>query len=320
MTYPVSIIITHFHQKKWLHDLLYYLKDSSWCGACETIVVDDFSLKENEIECIRNLFPSVKLICLDSNKGPSFARNRGVEQASGMYIQFLDADDWISPDKIKLQFTFAKIMKFPVFIFSSWDRVSSDSTPLNRFTKWTYQSPKAPISILEILTNFFPLMSGLINRKSFLEICGFDESMRMIEDVNLSIRLFHKDKNFIFKDFGKSLFFYRTDITSSLSRSNEIIFYHNVLNNYLKGISILKKERHDENSIQEFQKSSFEILWHVYLTAVSSKNIELLKRVLPQIKNIKDPSSLSIKGKKFMICKLVGFENFAKVCFLSNRI
>jgi glycosyltransferase involved in cell wall biosynthesis len=47
-------------------------------------------------------FSAARLICQD-RKGAAAARNRGLAESTGAFIQFLDADDIIDPDKINLQ-------------------------------------------------------------------------------------------------------------------------------------------------------------------------------------------------------------------------
>lgn len=55
-------------------------RDNSW-ALCQ-----DFARQYPQIHCIRN----------DTNRGVSHTRNRGLEQATGEYICFVDSDDWVS--------------------------------------------------------------------------------------------------------------------------------------------------------------------------------------------------------------------------------
>lgn len=66
----------------------------------EVIVVDDGSTDGSAEEVQR--FPNVKLIRQD-NAGAASARNAALAQSHGDFIQYLDADDLLSPDKIALQ-------------------------------------------------------------------------------------------------------------------------------------------------------------------------------------------------------------------------
>jgi glycosyltransferase involved in cell wall biosynthesis len=52
-----------------------------------------------------NTYLDILIISLDSNVGPSGARNVGWEHASGKYIAFLDSDDSWHPEKIRLQYS-----------------------------------------------------------------------------------------------------------------------------------------------------------------------------------------------------------------------
>lgn len=63
----------------------------------ELVIVDDGST-DNSVEVIKNSYTSEKIrIIQKENGGPSSARNRGVQEARGEWIVFLDADDLLLP-------------------------------------------------------------------------------------------------------------------------------------------------------------------------------------------------------------------------------
>jgi glycosyltransferase involved in cell wall biosynthesis len=69
----------------------------------EIICVDDGST-DGTLEVLRGLesqHPEHINVLTGPNRGPSAARNRGMERASGEYIQFLDADDTLLPEKLE---------------------------------------------------------------------------------------------------------------------------------------------------------------------------------------------------------------------------
>jgi len=73
----------------------------------EVIVVDDgssdntASIVENFSHPLKHGF--IKMVRLDSNYGPSYARNIGWDMASGEFLAFLDADDSWHPRKLEIQ-------------------------------------------------------------------------------------------------------------------------------------------------------------------------------------------------------------------------
>src|SRR5205823_1891140 len=67
----------------------------------ECIVVDDGST--DETMAVLKRFDGKVNAVVQSNCGPSAARNTGIRLAKGNYIAFLDADDWWEPTKIEKQ-------------------------------------------------------------------------------------------------------------------------------------------------------------------------------------------------------------------------
>ena len=64
-------------------------------------MVDDGS-SDGTRDWVLERFPSVRYIC-QHNSGVSSARNRGIREAKGSWIAFLDSDDEWMPDKLEKQ-------------------------------------------------------------------------------------------------------------------------------------------------------------------------------------------------------------------------
>lgn len=100
-----SIIIPTYNRKHLLCDAVQSCLEQSWRNI-EVIIVDDGSTDGTEA-CIAQQITGpwrdrVKY-CRQSNAGASAARNKGLELATGKYVQFLDSDDILFKDKIALQ-------------------------------------------------------------------------------------------------------------------------------------------------------------------------------------------------------------------------
>ncbi|CAH7079956.1 putative N-acetylgalactosaminyl-diphosphoundecaprenol glucuronosyltransferase [Vibrio chagasii] len=74
----------------------------------EHIIIDDCSTSSihNDLLKIIEADPKIKLIKRAWNAGPAVTRNRGIAEAKGNFIAFLDADDIWHPNKLELQLQF----------------------------------------------------------------------------------------------------------------------------------------------------------------------------------------------------------------------
>lgn len=75
----------------------------------ELILIDDGSTDQTRaiVDSLASKDSRIKVIH-QSNRGVSFARNRGIEEAQGEFIQFLDADDTMEPASLRTLLTAAK--------------------------------------------------------------------------------------------------------------------------------------------------------------------------------------------------------------------
>ena len=96
----ISFIIPSYNSGKTIKKAINsILKQDNNSLEYEIIVVDDGSTDNTE-EIIENLNENIKFIKKE-NGGVSSARNRGIKEATGEYIVFVDSDDYISKTLLK---------------------------------------------------------------------------------------------------------------------------------------------------------------------------------------------------------------------------
>jgi glycosyltransferase involved in cell wall biosynthesis len=97
----VSILIPAFNAERWIADTIESALAQTW-PRTEIIVVDDGST--DQTSAIARRFASNKVAVVSQvNQGSSATRNRAFSLSQGEYIQWLDADDLLSADKIEKQ-------------------------------------------------------------------------------------------------------------------------------------------------------------------------------------------------------------------------
>ena len=96
----ISIVIPMFNSFHTLRAGLMRFRCDTAC-ALELIVVDDCSNDSSYTDAVAFASESdldVKVLRVDSNRGPGHARNVGVKEATGDYITFMDSDDYFRSD------------------------------------------------------------------------------------------------------------------------------------------------------------------------------------------------------------------------------
>ncbi len=150
----------------------------------ELIVVDDGST-DNTPEVLDAYRGTIKVF-RQENKGVSAARNRGIAEASGRFIAFLDSDDLWLPQKLSRQVEFFNTTPDALICQTEevWIRSGVRVNPKKR-----HQKPSGMIfepSLALCLVS----PSAVMIRRSLLEIVGnFDETLPACEDYDLWLRI-----------------------------------------------------------------------------------------------------------------------------------
>jgi glycosyltransferase involved in cell wall biosynthesis len=97
----VSILIPAYNAEQWIRYTLQSAVAQTWPNK-EIIVVDDGST-DGTAEIARRFASSGVTVVSTKNGGQSAAQNNAYRHCQGDYIQFLDADDLLAPDKIERQ-------------------------------------------------------------------------------------------------------------------------------------------------------------------------------------------------------------------------
>jgi glycosyltransferase involved in cell wall biosynthesis len=97
----VSILIPAYNAEKTIAYTIQSAIAQTWQRK-EIIIVDDGSSDRTADVALRFASKQVSVVCAE-NRGAAAARNRALQLSQGDYVQWLDADDLLAPDKIERQ-------------------------------------------------------------------------------------------------------------------------------------------------------------------------------------------------------------------------
>ncbi len=181
----VSIIVPSFNKKGFIGAMVRTVQaqtDDRW----ELIVVDDAST-DGSADLLKTYAATdnrIRCIALAENRGANFCRNKGIEEARGRYIIFLDADDLLAPTCVERRIA---VMEGSGFDFSVSTMEVFKETPGDHGQRWVPLSRKP-------LEDFFrhqlpwQTMQPIWDKEFLLRLGGFDGAFSRHQDVELHTR------------------------------------------------------------------------------------------------------------------------------------
>lgn len=226
----VSIVIPTFNRK---NELKFAIKSviSQTYKNWELVIVDNNST-DGTAEMIESFnLDKLKHIKINNHGIIAKSRNKGIANASGEYIAFLDSDDWWSPKKIEC--CIAECIKGFDFVYHNLmiTKTRNYKYKWKKIYAWQLMSP---VYESLILTGNPIATSSVVVKKDLIDsVEGFSENSNLIaaEDYDCWIKISKKTDKFkaIHQPLG---YWFYGDNTSSSHLS--LIFLDTLLEKYIK--------------------------------------------------------------------------------------
>lgn len=179
----VSVIIPTYNRTDLVRRAVKSVLKQSYKNI-EIIVVDDAS--EKDIESSVCELGEVRYFKNEENRGPCYSRNFGIKVSNGKYINFLDDDDILFPDKIEKQVGLFEESKDKmlgmVTCHARDERSGKEMVKYNKVKGNIYK---------ELLYSF--VVSGietmLFKKNAVEKVGGYDENLQSSQEYDLLIRI-----------------------------------------------------------------------------------------------------------------------------------
>jgi glycosyltransferase involved in cell wall biosynthesis len=212
----VSIIVPCYNAERWLGATLDSALAQTW-PAVEIIVVDDGSI-DGSLARAREFAARGVRVATQPNRGASAARNHGLRLATGVFVQFLDADDLLAPDKIERQMS--RLADAPANCVASgpWGRFQDDPSAAI-FTceeNWRDDEPVAWLAANFAGRGMMAPIAWLTPRNVIDAAGPWDEHLSLNDDGEFFCRVLLASAGIRFCADARS--YYRSNIAGSLSQ------------------------------------------------------------------------------------------------------
>lgn len=187
----VSILIPCYNADRWIAQAIQSALDQTYPDK-EVIVVDDGS-SDRSLEQIKGFGDQIRWET-QPNQGGNATRNRLLELSSGEWIQYLDADDYLQPDKIARQIQHLLALPTVVLIYSP-----------SIFEYWESHSVRqeilpipAPYDPWILLARWYLPQTGspLWRKQAILDVGGWKPEQPCCQEHELYTRLLMAGKQF----------------------------------------------------------------------------------------------------------------------------
>lgn len=235
MSTLISIIVPVFNCEKYLDQCLQSLSEQTYKNL-EIILIDDGSTDGSGAICDDYAVKDSRFkVKHKINQGVSVSRNIGLEIASGEWIMFVDADDWLETEICEILF-YNIDRQYDFLTFARNVQKKRKSLCKSEY-KGSYIITKDEISTLlrKTLNNYITFEKGKyeircgtcwgkLYRKSFLDSnkITFRDNMAIAEDVLFLMNVFNKAK--LAKAIDYKGYNYRMNRESVLHKYNSNIF------------------------------------------------------------------------------------------------
>src|SRR5690606_27150909 len=181
----VSVITPTYNRAAFLPQAIERVLGQTFADL-ELLIVDDGSTDNTRqlVEC----YAQDKRVryFYQENQGQSIARNRGLQEARGEFVCFLDSDNAWMLDKLEKSVSVMRVQKDIDVLYGDFVEIDEDGAELGVNTMKRH-SGRITQELLK--DNFVSMNTTMTRRACFEDMGGFDANDRFAEDYGLWLRL-----------------------------------------------------------------------------------------------------------------------------------
>lgn len=271
----VSIIVPVYNVEKYIEQCLQSIFNQSYKNI-EVIIVNDGST-DNSKSIIKKFCNKYKNIIYieQKNQGLSMARNRGLKEAKGNYIAFVDSDDYIDRNYIQDMYNEA-IEKDSDIVICGYSKVCDNGTVIENDLcggkkQGLYSGKDVAEAMLDIEIKGYAWNKLYKNNYNFRESMKFEKDKKIEDYYPVFRTIVSSQKVSIIK---KSLYNYRQRETSIVNNSN-----NQLVNDFFyacsKIIDLAEKLNLKKEKIEFFKGNCYKLTMLNYMDLNSDKGFKL---------------------------------------------
>jgi glycosyltransferase involved in cell wall biosynthesis len=183
-TPQVSVIIPAYNGANYIQQAIESVLTQTYQNW-ELIIIDDGST-DNTRQIVQQYGDQLRYFSQE-NQGVAAARNRGILEAKGEFIAFLDQDDWFLADKLAAQVAGFDAQPSLGLVHSGWQIVNQTGAAIYDMELW-HSLPDLSLAAWVLWKPVF--LGAMMFRRSWLEFAGgFNCRYHQAPDVDLVLRL-----------------------------------------------------------------------------------------------------------------------------------
>lgn len=282
----------------------------------ELIIVDDGST--DETEQFAKEYANENIVFLrQENEGPASARNKGIAKARGEYITFMDSDDEIHQEYIKVLVDLLEQNSADISMCEYCKITINEAENLNKQIKEKLPegkleifSPEECIQRMFYKNKVMPYPFLKLFKRSVIGEVKFPYGIKLGEDLEFNLGVFKRSKKIVYVDLP--LYFHITNydgITHNLNQQVAEEHWHRMENLYIREEEILKPaimnrlfvlsfdflcQMEKENNGQKFYKVCYDFIQAHNTAVYEDRKASFVVRIMAFMSKISIPLTVQI--------------------------
>lgn len=304
----VSIIIPAFNAAATISHTLDSVFSQSY-GDLEIIVIDDGST-DGTLDILAPHKDKIKIVSI-TNKGVSSARNLGFANAKGDYIQYLDADDLLKPNKINTQLNALNDNNADV-AYGDWEKFTEKHHQI--IIQENIERKVDGDLEIGLFTDFWCPPAAILYSRRACESLRWNENLPIIQDARYFLDAAIQKFKFVYTPGIMAS--YRVAQTSSLSQKNKINFVKDLYANTKEVYNLWKA---DFKRQPDKKLAIISSLRHC-INQLSVLDKQLAKEAIALLLTIEPNYLPAEKGVLRNLSKLIGYEKAETIAGLKRSL